>query len=205
MDAPTNKQHPLAFDMDGNPMTLPPEATAWRIRRGGGRRGRPRPVFDQETGRQLEVPLTANIEDLIEAGCKPDRYRLEAVDADGRLIPDVVAVIELPGARDDEDESAKATPSSPPSVQMDGNQQLIAQLVATICGVTTAMIQHGMRPAPGSETPVVIEQAKQEADPNASLWMQLLDPQKLAPLIAMVGSTFGQALKSAGMPVGGTP
>jgi hypothetical protein len=201
METPTVK-YPLAFDMDGNPITMPPEAAAWRVRRGGGRRGRPRPVFDQESGRQLEIPLTATIEDLIDEGCKPDRYRLEAVDAEGRLIPDVVAIIELPGARNGEpdEEPQTATPSAP--AQMDGNQQLIAQLVATICGVTTAMITHGMRPVPAPEMPVVIEQPKPEADPNASMWMQLLDPQKLAPLIAMIGSTFGQALKSAGMPIG---
>src|SRR5438094_4116345 len=76
---------PLAFDANGNPLEVPAGAVAWRVRRGGGRRGRPRTVFDGETGRQLEVALSSTIEDLIDHGCPPGRYRLEAVDASGRV------------------------------------------------------------------------------------------------------------------------
>jgi hypothetical protein len=199
-----NVKYPLAFDMDGNPITMPPEATSWRVRRGGGRRGRPRPVFDQETGRQLEVPLEATIEDLIDAGCKPDRYRLEAVDADGRLIPDVVAIIELPGAHEEEDAETKLVKAAAP-MALDGNQQLIANLVATICGVTTAMITQGMRPVQGEPHMVVEQSSKPEGgDATPPAWMQFLDPEKLAPFIAMIAGTVGQAFKGAGLP-GGVP
>src|SRR5437870_3069496 len=53
---------PLAFDANGNPVKVPAHARMWRVRRGGGKRGRPRNVFDATTGRQLEVPLGASID-----------------------------------------------------------------------------------------------------------------------------------------------
>src|ERR1700694_5391959 len=104
MNVTTKVQYPLAFDADGNPLTVPPEAKAWRVRRGGGRRGRPRSVFDPETGLQLDMPLGCTIEDLIDRGCVPDRYRLEAVDEEGRIIAGVVAICEVPPT--DEPEAA---------------------------------------------------------------------------------------------------
>src|SRR5262249_30306684 len=94
---------PLAYDLNGNPLELPPGAVAWRVRRGGGRKGRPRNVFDAETGRQLEVPLGATLEDLIQAGCPADRYLLYPVDAEGRIISGVVAVTEVAEGLGEED------------------------------------------------------------------------------------------------------
>jgi len=96
--------YPLAFGVDGDPLDVPAEAVAWRVKR-AGRRGRPRPVFDCETGRQLELPLTSTIDDLVEAGCPADRYRLEAVDAEGRAIPGVIAYCEV--AADDEENTER--------------------------------------------------------------------------------------------------
>src|SRR5438552_16869583 len=103
----TKEQHPLAFDADGNPLTLPPEAKAWRVRRGGGRRGRPRSVFDPETGLKLDMPPGCRIEDLIDHGCAPDRYRLEAIDGEGRTIPGLLAIGEVPNGDDDDEAAAE--------------------------------------------------------------------------------------------------
>src|SRR5215813_8962262 len=101
-------RYPLAFDSRGNPIAVPSSAVAWRVRRGGGRRGRPRNVFDAETGRQLEVPLGATLQDLIETNVPADRYLLYPVDAQGLVLPGVVAVTEVPADEEDGDKALEA-------------------------------------------------------------------------------------------------
>ena len=96
--------YPLAYDANGEPLKVPMGAVAWRVRRGGGRRGRPRIVFDNESGRQLEIPIGATIADLVDRGCPPGRYRLEAIDASGHLIAGCVAVTEVPIETEADDE-----------------------------------------------------------------------------------------------------
>src|SRR3954470_24587166 len=89
-------RYPLANDANGNPLDVPETAAAWRVRRASGRPGRPQNVYDPETGRHLEGPLHGAVDDLREAGCGPGRYRLEAVDADSKLLtPSIVAFTEL--------------------------------------------------------------------------------------------------------------
>ncbi len=96
-------QYPLANGPEGNPIDVPTEAVAWRVRRGGGR-GRPRTLIDGETGRPLELPLSSTIDDMADRGCPPGRYRLEAVDAAGQAIPGVVGITEVSEALADEEE-----------------------------------------------------------------------------------------------------
>lgn len=93
----TERECPLAWDKDGEPIELPPEAVGWRVRRfklgAGG--GIPEVVYAD--GIPLIIALDATVEDLIDrAGGKPGRYRLEAVDENGRLlkVPHAFAVIE---------------------------------------------------------------------------------------------------------------
>src|SRR5690348_9471096 len=117
-------RYPLAYDLSGNPIEVPEQAVAWRVRRGGGRRGRPRNVFDAETGRQLEIPLGASIDDLVEAGCPADRYLLYPIDIEGRILPGVVAVTEIQEGQGEEDE--------PAPVARGDSSELVVQLLATI-------------------------------------------------------------------------
>jgi hypothetical protein len=100
-------RYPLANDASGNPIKLPRNAVALRVRRGGGRRGRPRNIFNAETGQQLEIPLGASLEDLINTGVPPDRYLLYPIDEDGQIIPGVIAVTEVPATEDDDEEDEK--------------------------------------------------------------------------------------------------
>jgi hypothetical protein len=171
----------LAFDSDGNPLAVPVEAVAWRVRRGGGKRGRPRNVFDTETGRQLEVPLGSTIDDLIERGCSADRYRLEAVDADGRLIADVVAVVEVGEAEED----VKPAETVDPLVRM---SQLIAQLVDANCRTMEAMASAfgTVRPAQ-LQAPIVVEQPAPEST--------AMRPDQLVQTVATIGKAFADAWK----------
>jgi len=99
--------YPLANDENGNPIDVPPDAVGWRVRCSGGRRGRPRNIYDTETGRQLQVELGVTLDDLIDRGVPTGRYRLEAVNAEGRVLPHVMAYTEVPeGEEEDEDETS---------------------------------------------------------------------------------------------------
>lgn len=103
----TEERLPLARDENGDPISVPPEAVAWRVRRLTGRRGRPSAIYLD--GRPLELPLDADVEDLEEAGCHAGRYRLEAIDQTGRVIPGVVAltVLQEDDFRRDSDDEPK--------------------------------------------------------------------------------------------------
>src|SRR5581483_4278158 len=92
-------RYPLAFDARGNPIKVPPNAVSWRDKRGGGRRGRPCSIFRE--GHQLEVPIGATVDELIQAECTSDRYLLYAVDEQGCVIPGIVAVTEVPPGYED--------------------------------------------------------------------------------------------------------
>lgn len=191
---------PLAFDTNGDPIDLPANAVAWRVRRGGGRRGRPSHVFDSETGRQLEIPLGATIEALIEAGCPPDRYLLYPIDAAGHIIPGIVAVTwvpELPG-----DEEAKATESAP-STRADMLAQLAMQQHATlqrVCeylcrGFEAAASGYGpIRPVQ-KPAPMVIEAAAPPPTPEQGG----LKAEQMGELM-QIARTFFEMVRGAATP-----
>ncbi len=88
------KEHPLAKDINGDPVAIPTEAVAWRVRRRSGKQGRPQSVFDPETGTPLEIELDSGIDELRPNGS--GGYRLDAIDGSGKLIPGVTAYVEVP-------------------------------------------------------------------------------------------------------------
>lgn len=124
-------RYPLAYDSNGEPLTVPSDAVAWRVRRGGGRRGRPRNVFNT-SGRQLEIPIGATIDELVNEGCEPDNYLLYAIDAAGRALPGVIAVTEVAG---DEEDAAEGTSSASASNELTA----LGHALATIRSQTDAM------------------------------------------------------------------
>jgi hypothetical protein len=199
------EEHPLAFDIDGNPIDLPLEAKAWRVRRGGGRRGRPRAVFDPDTGLQLDVQLSATIDDLIERGCKPGRYRLEAVDADGRVMPGLVAVVEVSG-EDDEDERESERPALAPEPDPLGKAlSLVGQLVVAHCQTMAAMASAfgTVRPAHEEPSPIVLaaQPPARDVEPPSGL-----KPEQLMQMVMQVGQMLAGAWKAGtaqAAPVGG--
>jgi hypothetical protein len=151
---------PLAFDAAGNPIELPENARAWRVRRGGGRRGRPRNVFDPETGRQLEIPLGASLDELIEANCPPDRYLLYPVDDQGHVIPGVVAVTEVP-EEDEDDDSPKRHDSSGGGMKSE-LLRTVREMAETLCRALEATTS-GYGPVRPT-APVMIEQPPPQGD-----------------------------------------
>lgn len=77
---------PLAADGHGNPLHIPDEAVAWRVRRHTG--GRPRMVLAADR-RPLLLPLDTTEEDLNDI-LGPGSYRLDAVDEEGEVLDCVV-------------------------------------------------------------------------------------------------------------------
>lgn len=158
-------RYPLAYDANGNPIEVPAEAVAWRVRRGGGRRGRPRHVFDPETGRQLEVPLGANLDSLIDAGCEADRYLLYPVDGEGRIIPGIIAVTEVPEVSGDEQDPLQSVTGGEKGTMLMVIQQQLATIQRqgeTLCRALEATTSgYGrVHPAP-PPAPVMVEQPQQ--------------------------------------------
>ena len=142
---------PLAFDANGNPLDVPAEAVAWRVRRSNGRRGRPRNVFN-DAGRQLDLPLGANADDLIEAGCRAGRYLLYPINAEGQIIGGIIAVTELIEEKDDEESAS--TPGA------DVIQQLLVTVRSqseTLCRALEATASGYGQVRPATPPPVVFE------------------------------------------------
>jgi hypothetical protein len=146
--------YPLARDVNGIPLAIPVEAVAWRVRKLAKRAGRPKLIFDSETGTPLELPLTASYDDLCDHVSDAGRYRLEAVDGHGRPIAGCVAVTEV--FSDDEGEVLTLAPSAD---ALPAALQLIAQLVQSNAKVMEAMASAfgQVQPAaPPSSAPVVV-------------------------------------------------
>ena len=135
MTTTNEKSYPLAKDINGDPIDVPPEATAWRVRRRSGKQGRPQSVFDPETGTPLEIELDSEIDELRPSGA--GGYRLDAIDGDGKLIPGVTAYVEVPAeesARPKETESPTETAATLRELT-----QLLRESMQTNCRTLEAM------------------------------------------------------------------
>ena len=92
---------PLGHDAQGEPIDVPDRATAWRVRRHSGGRGRPGLVYGRD-GSPLVVPIAATAEDLRTEGVSAGTYRLEALDAEGRPLAGTVAITQIDGGEEAE-------------------------------------------------------------------------------------------------------
>jgi hypothetical protein len=157
---------PLANDMNGDPIYLPPEAVAWRVRKMAARAGRPKAIFDPETGRQLEIRIEATIEELAEAVSESGRYRLEALDVDGHHIPGYVAFTEVLLDSDEQQQSASSSNGSFAEMAA-----LVKQLVDTNSRVMEAMASAFGQVRPmRSSTPAIVEAAApRDAGPSSDM------------------------------------
>ncbi len=147
---------PLANDIDGNPIDVPENAVAWRVRRRMGR-GRPQSVFDPATGAQLEIPLEATVDDLRPFG--PGGYRLDAIDDDGAVIEGVVAYTEVHDISEVRRRNAAAAPD-------DHFGRLIAALehmADTNCRALEALANAFGPVPPRYEEPVIVDEPDERA------------------------------------------
>ena len=194
------QQYPLAFDVDGNPLDVPEDAESWRVRRNGGR-GRPRALFDSETGLQLDIPITSKIEDLIERVPEPHRYRLEAVDRDGRIIPGLVAIVEVAEvASTPEQEGAKKelTPETEALREMTTfARQLVDANNRTMQALASAF--GTVHPVQAPPAPIVFEQ------PAAAPAQEGMKPEQIMSMVMQLAPMLVNAFKSAVSAASGAP
>jgi len=202
-------QYPLAYDANGNPIELPPEAVAWRVRRGGGRRGRPRHVFDPETGRQLEVPLAGNLDSLIDASCEADRYLLYPVDGEGRIIPGIIAVTEVPEVSGEEQDPMQALAGGEKGTLLVVIQQQLATIQRqgeTLCRALEATTSGYGRVQPAPPAPVMVEQSPQQVIVEDEKEESAFKPEQIAEIANIAKSIFDMFKPpGGGAPPNGAP
>ena len=196
-------KHALAYDVNGDPFDVPEAADAWRVRRASSSRGgRPHNVYDPETGRPLQIPLTATIDHLRQLGCKPGRYRLDAVNAEGQTIVGAVAMTEIPDERDDEEieEASNGEVHQVPGRVLES----IEHMVNTVCRTMEAMTSSFGPLQPARPTPikpqVIVEQQPPPAktDDMPAWAQQLLNlAMQLAPAVIQAISSRGGAHPSS--------
>lgn len=116
----------LARDAQAVPFAVPAVADAWKVSRSTG--GRPSGMDDPEVGGPLFIPISATVDDLIQKGCSPGIYFLEAVDKKRKPlhVRRAVVVIQEDDTNTADEESAKeaAAPravarAAPPSMPVD--------------------------------------------------------------------------------------
>ncbi len=148
--------YPLARDANGNPLDVPAEAVAWRVRKLARKAGRPKVLFDAETGLPRELPLTSGYDDFIDQVNESGRFRLEPVDGHGRIIPGCVAVTEVV-FDDDEEEAARPKQAAESAPEL---MRLVAELVESNAQVMRAMASAFGQVQPSR--PFVIERSSEE-------------------------------------------
>jgi hypothetical protein len=137
---------PLAWGRDGGPLDVPQNAAGWRVRRlASSSRGGALEVVSSG-GQPLICTLETTAAQLYElVKLVPGRYRLDAVDEDGRLVGVPPAYTTLSGSDDNEDEapSTAATEYASLSRSLDAVERLAstnAETMKTMTAQLTAMI-----------------------------------------------------------------
>ena len=189
-----DKEFPLAKDINGDPVEIPAEAVAWRVRRRSGKQGRPQSVFDPETGTPLEIELDSGIDELRPYGS--GGYRLDAIDGTGKLMAGVTAYVEVPA---EEVEVAEPAAPSETVVALRELTQLLRESMTANARALEAMASAfgPVRPARANATaePVVVAAAQQADEQKASDFMT--KAFEALPAIAQIMPTLVQVFNAA--------
>ena len=199
------KEHPLAKDINGDPVEVPDDAVAWRVRRRSGKQGRPQSVFDPETGTPLEIELDSGIDELRPYGS--GGYRLDAIDGSGKLIAGVTAYVEVPA-----EEVAVVEPQAPSETvvalreltqllreSMTANSRALEAMASAFGPVRPARVQ-------SAEPVVVATQPPDEQKANDFMTKALEALPAIAQIMPMLAQVFNAAVaqvKASADPTGG--
>jgi hypothetical protein len=119
-------------------------------------------VFDPETGTPLEIELDSEIDELRPYGS--GRYRLDAIDGNGKLIPGVTAYVEVPT---EDSAKQKETESPETAATLRELTQLLRESMQTNCRALEAMATAfgPVRPAAAQpQQPVYVMSPTQASD-----------------------------------------
>lgn len=202
----TEKENPLAKDINGDPVAIPAEAVAWRVRRRSGKQGRPQSVFDPETGTPLEIELDSGIDELRPSG--PGGYRLDAIDGSGKLIAGVTAYVEVPA------EEVEVVAPQAPSETVVALRELTQLLRESMTANTRAMEAMAsafgpVKPAshPHSPEPIVVAPSGPTGEQAKDLGTKILEAlPAVAQMVPMFIQVFNMAvaqMRAAANPMGG--
>ena len=122
----------LAFNLSGEPFSLPPTAAGWRVRRMKPK-GAPEVVYGAD-GAPLVLPVDADLSDLRREAKTPGRYRLDPIDDRQQPIGETQAAYlyvhaEAPPAPALAHEPARATPLESALVELARLNTSLAQSV----------------------------------------------------------------------------
>lgn len=122
----------LAFNLSGEPFSLPPTAAGWRVRRMKPK-GAPEVVYGAD-GAPLVLPVDADLSDLRREAKTPGRYRLDPIDDRQQPIGETQAAYlyvhpESPPAPAMAHEVARATPLESALVELARLNTSLAQSV----------------------------------------------------------------------------
>ncbi len=200
------KAYPLAKDINGDPVEVPAEAVAWRVRRRSGKQGRPQSVFDPETGTPLEIELDSGIDELRAYGS--GGYRLDAIDGSGKLIAGVTAYVEVPA-----EEAEVVEPPTAPSETVVALRELTQLLRESMTANSRALEAMAsafgpVRPARAqtAEPVVVAAQPPDEQKANDFMTKALEALPAIAQIMPMLAQVFNAAVaqvKASADPTGG--
>jgi hypothetical protein len=195
-------EYPLAKDANGIPISVPPEAMSWRVV-GDSTGGRPRAIFDCETGQRLKVAITATLEDLIKCRLTPGRYRLEAMNAEGHPITSVVGYVEVP----EQEQTTHAHAVAAPAPTFDSMLAMVRHSMDTQarCLEALASAFGPVRPSapPQPEQPTIAQTSAAREDSAKA--EALLDKLTALAAMAFEGWKSKPPAGSSGPSAGGTP
>ena len=208
MTTTEEKQCPLARDINGDPVEVPGEAVAWRVRRRSGKQGRPQSVFDPETGTPLEIELDCGIDELRPFGS--GGYRLDGIDGSGKLIPGVTAYVEVPT-----DEAVPPPPCDAPTetaAALREMTQLLRESMQTNCRALEALASafgpvrpSAAHPMPVPSAPTAPTSDEKSADMMTKIFEALPHVAQMLPMMIDVFKTAVAGASSAAAAASGTP
>lgn len=207
----TNEQHshPLAWSQSGSPITLPPEAKLWRVRRlsGSTKGGAPEVIYGAD-GIPLLLMVETTPDEFAEAvSRRPGKYRLDALDESHQPVADAPpayhVVAEFHGHGHN---PAASAPQSADAVAA-ANQALVdalkdssarmAEMVAATSNIITAADGAGIarrKPLP-ADPPIVVEpiapavpREESEQVPQTPWWQDLV--AGVAPVVVQLAPMF---------------